>query len=215
VRAALDGEGIVLLGTAGGGFALFMGLDPVGSLADLKGRKIWLPEGDQASARALAALGLAPTVLPVADVLTGLQTGLLDVVAAPAPAALVMQWHTRVKYATDLPLAYSVTYLAADKRALAALAPADRSALGAVLGAACDRFDARSGAESAAALKALETAGIRLVTPAAGERPDWESAVRGAYPAMVRDGIVSPALLAEVEGLLGSYRRAPAATAAR
>jgi TRAP-type C4-dicarboxylate transport system substrate-binding protein len=215
VRAALAGEGIALLGTAGGGFALFMGLEPVVSLADLKGRKIWLPEGDLASARALAALGLSPTVLPVADVLTGLQTGLLEVVAAPVPAALVMQWHTRVKYATDLPLAYSVTYLAADQRAVAGLAPADRAALEAVLRAACDGFDARSGAESEAARQALVGAGIRLVTPAAGERPGWESAVRGAYPDMVRDGIVSPALLAEVEGLLARYRRAPAAAAAR
>jgi TRAP-type C4-dicarboxylate transport system substrate-binding protein len=215
VRAALAGEGIALLGIAGGGFALFMGLEPVAALADLRGRKIWLPEGDEASARALAAPGLSPTVLPVADVLTGLQTGLLDVVAAPAPAALIMQWHTRVKYVTDLPLAYSVTYLAADQRAVTALAPADRGVLVAVLGEACDRFDARSAAEAEAARKALVAAGIRLVTPAVGERPGWESAVRGAYPDMVRDGVVSPALLAEVEGLLGSYRRAPAATAAR
>ena len=52
----------------------------------------------------MEALSLTPVTLPLTDVLTGLQTGLIDIVAMSPIGALVLQWHTKVKYITELPL---------------------------------------------------------------------------------------------------------------
>ncbi len=69
----------------------------------MRRKKVWVPEGDPISFMAMEALGLSPAVLPVTDVLTGLQTGLIDIAFASPVAALVLQWHTKVKYITELP----------------------------------------------------------------------------------------------------------------
>ena len=46
LAAGLEEAGFVSFGFAGGGFATLMGQEPVTSLEDLRGRKIWVPEGD-------------------------------------------------------------------------------------------------------------------------------------------------------------------------
>ena len=52
--------GYVTFGFASGGFAIIMSNEPVRSHADLKGKKIWLPEGDLISFEAMKALQLTP-----------------------------------------------------------------------------------------------------------------------------------------------------------
>ena len=87
---------------------------------------VWLPEGDLISYEALKGLQLSPVPLPVTDVLTGLQTGLIDIVAIPPVVALALQWHTKVKYMTELPLVYTLGFMAVDKRAFNKLDEADQ-----------------------------------------------------------------------------------------
>ena len=45
-----------------------MSAEPVRSMADLEGRKVWVPEGDEVSYAAMERLGLAPVVLPITGV---------------------------------------------------------------------------------------------------------------------------------------------------
>ena len=77
------------LGFAGGGFAKLMGAEPVDRLEQLQGQKIWVPEGDQVTYESLDVLSLSPVVLPITDVLTGLQTGLIEFIATPPVAAVL------------------------------------------------------------------------------------------------------------------------------
>ena len=60
-------------------------------LDDLKGKRVWVLEGDTISYASMEALSLSPVTLPLTDVLTGLQTGLIDIVAIPPIAARVRQ----------------------------------------------------------------------------------------------------------------------------
>ena len=75
LQAGLDDAGWVNFGFAAGGFAVVMSNEPIRSLDDLKGKKVWIPEGDDISRRSMEALQLSPVSLPLTDVLTGLQTG--------------------------------------------------------------------------------------------------------------------------------------------
>ena len=83
----LEEAGFVMFGFAGGVFARFLSNTPVRSVDDLKGKKVWVPEGDQISYRAMEALNLSPVTLPVTDVLTGLQpqVGLIQIVSPAFP----------------------------------------------------------------------------------------------------------------------------------
>ena len=108
LQAGLADAGFVSFGLIEGGFAQLMSNEPISRVEDMRRRKVWSPEGDPIGFRVLQAMNLSPVVLPPTDVLTGLQTGLLDVVAASPVLALVLQWHTKVKYVTDLPISYEI-----------------------------------------------------------------------------------------------------------
>ena len=117
LRQRLEDAGYANFGLAAAGFAYMMSNKPMKTLSDLKGQKVWTPEGDPVGYAALRALGVAPVTMPVTDVMTGLQTDLLDSVTVPPVGAVVFQWHTRLKYITALPVAYVYASLLIEKRA--------------------------------------------------------------------------------------------------
>lgn len=95
----------VLLGWAEVGFVYVFTNQPVRTVADMNGVKMWMWEGDAIAEAAFRALGINPTPLSVVDVLTSLQTGLINGAYTSPLAALALQWNTRVKYMMGVPLA--------------------------------------------------------------------------------------------------------------
>jgi len=215
LEKGLEEAGFVSFGFAGGGFARFLSGTPVRSVADLEGKKVWVPEGDQISYRAMEALDLSPVTLPMTDVLTGLQTGLIDIVASPPVAVLVLQWHTKVDYLTELPLLYTLGYLAIDKRAFSRLSQADQAVVDEVMNRVYENFDRVNQADNEEALAALANTGVDFVEPAAGAIDRWREPVMAANRSLAEEGYLSPELLEEVLALLAEYRAqaAPAAQA--
>lgn len=214
LAAGLDKAGFESYGFAGGGFAYFMTGKPVAGLGDLRGQKIWVPEGDQTSYVAMQALQLSPVVLPITDVLTGLETGLLDIVATPPVGAVILQWYTKTKFVTNLPLSYTLGILAIDKSALQGVSATDRAVIREVITALYARLDAQNRVDNAKAEQALKANGLRFIEPNAGEVPEWRAAVSAAMDGMAAKGAFSADLLAEVRRHLQDYRKAgPAAPA--
>lgn len=95
----------VLLGWAEVGFVYVFTNTPVRTVADMNGVKMWMWEGDVIAEAAFRALGINPIPLSVVDVLTSLQTGLINGAYTSPLAALVLSWNTRVKYMMGAPLA--------------------------------------------------------------------------------------------------------------
>ncbi|MEQ1800314.1 MAG: TRAP transporter substrate-binding protein DctP [Gammaproteobacteria bacterium] len=207
LTAGLEKAGFVSYGFAGGGFAYFMTGKPVTGLADLRGQKIWVPEGDQTSYVAMQALQLSPVVLPITDVLTGLETGLLDIVATPPVGAVILQWYTKTRFVTNQPLSYTLGVLAIDKGALAGISDADKAVLREVMTALYARLDAQNRIDNAKAEQALKANGLKFVEPNATEVPQWRAAVSAAMDGMAAKGTFSADLLAEVRRHLQDYRR--------
>jgi TRAP-type C4-dicarboxylate transport system substrate-binding protein len=79
---------------------------PVASVADLQKTKVWTWEESPMSKAIFDEAGVKAIPLSVPDVMVGLQTGLVDVVYAPPTGAITLQWFTKVKDLTDVPLAY-------------------------------------------------------------------------------------------------------------
>ncbi len=141
LEQGLEEAGFVNFGFAAGGFAVVMSNIPVTSLDDLKGKRIWVPEGDLISYASMEAMSLSPVTLPLTDVLTGLQTGLIDIVAISPIGALVLQWHTKVKYMTELPLAYTLGFMAIDRKAFNKLSDEDQAVVREVMERTYDNFN--------------------------------------------------------------------------
>lgn len=163
LQEGLEDAGYVNFGFAGGGFAIIMSNTRITKLSDLKGKKVWVPEGDTVSYKSMEALSLSPVTLPLTDVLTGLQTGLIDIVAMSPIGALVLQWHTKIKYITELPLVYTLGFMAIDKRAFAKLSAEDQAIVREVMTATYKSFDESNLVDNKGARDALINAGIKSV----------------------------------------------------
>ena len=163
LEQGLEDAGWVNFGFAAGGFANLLSSSPIRSVDDLKGKKVWIPEGDDISRHAMQALSLTPVSLPLTDVLTGLQTGLIDIVPMSPVGALVLQWHTKVKYITEFPLVYTLGFMAVDKRAFDKLSAEDQAIVRGVMERTYDGFNVQNLKDNQGARDALLNAGIESV----------------------------------------------------
>ena len=105
------------------GFVYAMGTAPITSIADLKKGKCWSPAGDPLTATFLSAMGIMPIQLSIPDVLSSLQTGLVDTVFNSLYGSIVLQWFTKAKVVTDVPYGYAYGVFLLDRRAVAKLDP--------------------------------------------------------------------------------------------
>lgn len=197
-------EGFVTFGFAGD-FAIILSNSPVRGLEDMKGRKVWLPEGDAISDRALKKLQLVPNSKPISDVMTGLRTGLFDVVAIPPAAAVALQWHTAVKYFTDMPVIYAMQFMAIQKRVFDKLSAQDQATMREVLTAVYQEIDRQSPADAENAKEALVNSGIESVIPIDGEFAALRQVMAENNRAMARQGLFSLELLEEMQQHIDDY----------
>lgn len=206
LRERLEGEGYVTFGFAGGGFAYMMSNEPLRSLDDLQGQKVWTPEGDPIAFAALRTLGIAPVSMPVTDVMTGLQTDLLNSVTVPPVGAVVLQWHTRLRYITDMPVAYVYAAIVLDARAFGRLQPGDQAVVREVLEAVYRTFDAGGAVDNDEAMRALVESGLERVAPVQSEVDRWRDIVMRSHQEQAEAGVIDLALFNELKSLLATYR---------
>jgi TRAP-type transport system periplasmic protein len=104
-KKAFEEGGFVNLGWAEVGFVYVYTNTPVKTPEDMKNVKMWMWEGDPIAESAFKSLGVHPIPLSITDVLTSLQTKLIDGVYSSPLALIAVQWFSRVKYMLDVPLA--------------------------------------------------------------------------------------------------------------
>jgi TRAP-type C4-dicarboxylate transport system substrate-binding protein len=156
----------------------------------------------------MEALGLSPAVLPVTDVLTGLQTGLIDIAFASPVAALVLQWHTKVKYITDLPVSYSMGVFAIEKDAYSALSVGDREIVREVMGRYIDGLDREAREDNRRAAEVLTKSGLQTVTVNAADVEGWRGTIESLYPRLRERPDIDAAMFDRLLAVLTDYRRA-------
>ncbi len=199
-------KGFVTFGLADGGFAYVMSSQPVDSIDALRRLKAWIPANNKMISEAMKGFGIHPISLPIADVRTGLQTGLIDTVAISPVGAIVLQWHTQVKYLTKLPLVYLYGILAVERRAFDRVAPADQEMVHQILGQVWREMDAMNRRDNVKALETLRTQGIRFIEPSAEARAEWYTLAEEINGQIIDAGHVSAAAIKKLESLLHDYR---------
>jgi TRAP-type C4-dicarboxylate transport system substrate-binding protein len=191
-----------------GSFSMVLSNEPISNHADMKGKKVWLPQGDTISYEAMKRLELSPVALPVTDVLTGLQTGLLDIAAIPPEIAVALQWHTRVKYFTNMPVLYAMSFLAIDKRTFNKLSADDQGLVREVLEDVYREFDRRAPDESRNAIAALSKIGIQSVEPDVGQFAELQQTMSDTNRQMAVEGTFPLELFESMQRYIKEYREA-------
>jgi len=176
-------------------------------MKDMKNLKIWIPEGDQMAYGAMNALGISPVTMPLTDVLTGLQTELIDTIMGPPAATIILQWNTGVNYITDLPLGYVYAMLVIEKKYFQRLEPNDQTLFRDVMEKVYQGFDHQGMMDNEEAYKALLSNGLKPITPNQGEVNIWRSKIRESNHSLAEKGIVDVAILDEIECYVEAYRQ--------
>jgi TRAP-type C4-dicarboxylate transport system substrate-binding protein len=204
----LDQAGYVSFGFAATGFAMLMSNVPIRNLDDIKGKKVWVPQGDPISYRTMQALGVTPQTHPLADVYVGLQTKLFDVVPVSPIGAIVMQWHTKVKYLTDIPLVYTYGFMIIDKRAFTKISAPDQAIVREVMTRIYSKFDKKNVVDDAKAKQALFDSGIERVVPDKDAFEKIRRVLAESNRKMAAEGVVSEDLFNKMMHYLDEYRKA-------
>jgi len=153
----------ILLGWTEVGFVYVLTNTPVRSVADMNGVKMWAWEGDAIAEAAFRALGISPIPLSVVDVLTSLQTGLINGAYTSPLAAVVLQWNTRVKYMLNVPLADASGAVVVSKKKFDTL-PADMQEILLRNGRKyLSVLTQKSRDENAAAIQTMKKNGVQLI----------------------------------------------------
>lgn len=88
----LEAKGYVFLQWGHGGWVHMFSRQPVRSLPDLQKQKIFTWAGNDMMVELWRRAQFQPVALAATDILTGLQTGMIDVIPTPPLAALTLQW---------------------------------------------------------------------------------------------------------------------------
>lgn len=127
--AGFEKKGYILLGWAEVGWVYIYTNNQVKNEKEMKGVKMWMWEGDPLSKATFQSFGVNPIPLSITDVLTSLQTGLIDGVYTSPLACVALQWFTKVKYVLDLPMANSNGAVLITKKAFKKLTPQQQKVL--------------------------------------------------------------------------------------
>ena len=90
------------------GWIYFLSKTKVETLADLKGQKLWQWGDDQLVGAMFKKLGLNGVPLGVPEVDAGLTSGRINACYGSPVAAVALQWYTKVKYMTSMPMSFAI-----------------------------------------------------------------------------------------------------------
>jgi len=206
MRQEMEDSGFVILGISDGGFVRILSKQPMQDLESIRASKVWIPEGDEVGQVVFRALGITPVALPISDIFTGLQTGLIETVAVNPTGAIAFQWHTSASYMTEIPISYLIGVLAVQKKAFDKLSAEDQAVVREEVGKVFKRLDELNRKDDLAAMEALKKHGITFVSPKPGEAERWRSIADGAIDEMAESGTISAEIVNQAREYLRNFR---------
>ncbi|MFY0664401.1 MAG: TRAP transporter substrate-binding protein DctP [Natronospirillum sp.] len=177
-------------GPIDGGFAYIMSQDPIQNRQDLNDARLWVPANSTAPLFA-QALGIRPIALPIGEVLTSLTTGGIDSIVSPVPAALTLQWFSRVDYLVNQPVIYTYALVLLSERSFRGISEPDQAIVNAALSRYAADMDARSRRDNAAALAAIEQQNVRILPSNDGIRDSFIASREDIYRLLRDQGALS------------------------
>ncbi|MDH3198228.1 MAG: TRAP transporter substrate-binding protein DctP [Candidatus Krumholzibacteria bacterium] len=206
--SAFDEQGYVLLGWTDVGFIYILSQEPIHGPEDMNRQKMWVWSGDPLAEMFFKAFDISPIPISAPDVLTSLQTGVIEAVYSSPLACVALQWYTRVRYMTDVPLTHGLGAAVVTRKALEGVSDADVQILRDVAAPQLRRLSLKTREQNVEALSEIQKEGVEIVTVEKAVRDEFFRRGRAAWS----DGVgtlYSQELLDRVRALLAAYRGNP------
>ncbi|MDB4960984.1 MAG: TRAP-type C4-dicarboxylate transport system, substrate-binding protein [Myxococcales bacterium] len=114
------------------GWAYFLSKSKVESLGDLKGQKLWQWGDDRLVGAMFKKLGLNGVPLGVPEVDSSLTSGRITACYGSPVAAVALQWYTKVKFMTSMPMSYGIGATVVSLETVKKITPEDQKAVEAI-----------------------------------------------------------------------------------
>ena len=201
----LQAKGFVVLFWSDTGFVRFFSKQPVVSPDDLRKTKLFVSAGRPNELSVYRFVGCNPVALEVADILPGLQTGLIDCVCLPPTIALAIQVDSAASHMLDMNWVPLVGAAIINKKTWDTLSPQTQAALRKPAIEAGRLIKADGRRENVESIEALRKRGLTVhaLTPAVSA--EWDGVVEKAWP-KVRGSVVPADIFDEVMSQLKAFR---------
>jgi TRAP-type transport system periplasmic protein len=207
-------HGFVVLNWGDAGWVHFFTKQPATRPDDIRRMKLCVLQGDNSTFELYRINGFNPVALAATDILTGLQTGLIDAFQSPPLFALSNQWFGGAKNMLDIPFAQLVGATVIDKEVWDKIpAPVQKEMLVSAKKAGVALREEIRKAESNS-IPMMQQFGLNVVKPDPKALGEWHQLAEGIWPKL-RGTIVPADLFDQVKRLRDDYRKThPAAGAA-
>ena len=189
-----------------GGWVRFFAKKPFKTMDDIRGMRLFTSAGDAETEKLWKSFGFNVVPLSATDMLTSLQTGMIDAFDVPPLFAMFDRSFTQAKNMLDLKVAPLIGGVVVSKRAWDSIPDEYRDKLLQAshdAGAKLRDEIRRQGPDSIEQMKQRE---LNVIVPDQATRDAWQSEVEAAYPKL--RGSYCPAdLFDEVRRLRDEYRK--------
>ena len=208
LEKALAARGYIVLNWADAGWVHFFSRDPEMTPDDFRKIKICVLQGDSTTFELYKNNGFRPVSLAATDILTGLQTGLIDAFQSPSLVALGSQWFGGAKNMLDIKFATLVGATLIDKSVWKKFSEADRKDVMAISRQAGVELRQEVRGLEEGSVGIMQTLGLNVVDASPQATEEWRKLIENKlYPALRAHGM-PPDLFDEVRHLRDEYRRA-------
>ncbi|HUK84218.1 MAG TPA: TRAP transporter substrate-binding protein DctP [Verrucomicrobiae bacterium] len=198
-------KGFVVLFWADAGWVKFFSRKPAVFPDDLKKQKLFAWAGDSKAIEIMKAAGYQPIPLETADILPGLQTGLIDALPAPPFFALAGQFYGPAPNMLDMNWAPLAGACVISRKVWDKIPPDAQKVMLEAATKAGDDIRTQARKEMDESVAAMKKRGLQVheLTPEA--EAAWRTVAEAAYP-KIRGAIVPADMFDEVQRLLAEYR---------
>ncbi len=181
LEALLAEDGFIVLNWGDVGWARFFLPAPDPSVETVKKYKMFTWVGDP-TAELWQRAGFRLVPLQTTDILTALQTRLIDAFSTTPLVALSSQWFPFAPYMVEMPWAPLVGATIIDRKVWEQIPEDLRPRLMAIARAFGDVLQEEVLRMEEAAIKAMQERGLTIVRPTDEQRTAWRDALRAGYP---------------------------------
>ena len=201
--------GFTTFGIVEVGFAYMLSKHPIDSVESLRKSKVWIPSNDVASEKIAKTFDINPIPLPLSDVLTGLQTSLVDTVGTSPIGALALQWHTQLKYMIDMPVMFIYGVIGIDNKTYNRLSKQDQGVVTEAFTKASQHINQQARSDNLSAFEALKNQGIQVVPFSEKEKALALELSQASWQQLVDSGIIGKELFDQLSQSLSEIRSKP------
>ncbi|MBK8013266.1 MAG: TRAP transporter substrate-binding protein DctP [Deltaproteobacteria bacterium] len=205
LQAELDKAGFVMLGWGDAGWAHFFSKTPAPTVAEQRKLKIFMWAADPDSEAAWRAAQFRPVVMSATDVLSGLQTGLLESFCTTPVYALSSQWFGLAKHMVQVNWTPLNGATIVSKARWESIEPDLRARLLEIALASGEKTREEVRQLDGKAVEAMKARGLVVHVPTAAELVEWQKAAELSYPA-IRGKVVSEEAFDRVKKLVTEFR---------